>query len=1010
MASLFPLPVLLEILVNGSWVDITSYLYFREPVTITGGKSESVTDTATPATMTCTLNNRDGRFSPLYTGGAYYPYLNRNTQIRLSIVNATSSSGNTYTGYRFWGKVTDWPPLSDISGRDVYVTIAPAGPLRQINQGGGKGSSLTRYYQLLTGLQAPIAYWPCEEETGADQIGAGIDGGSNMTILSGNPVFKAVSSFNGSDPIAVVNGSVWQGVTGSFGSTGDDVFSAAGTSSWIASTTTGTWKIWGAGGGGGNGGEGSGGGGGGYATGTFTTTPGNSYSLFVAPGGSGGAGSPSALNAGQGGGTSTFTDDLATHSAPGGAGGSGTGGAGGVGGTHTGGAGGTQLVPGGEAGGGGGGSAGTAVNGNAGSNSIGFNPAGGAGGAAVTGGGAGGNGANAPTGGPGQGSSPGGGGGGGPLNFNTGYNRAGAAGAPGKVELTYTSSGGGTLPSNNVVRFILYVPAHGGNNGKVICRAATGGGTGATIVQLDCLYVTGGNIQMKGYTTGPSLAFTTSNLHIGDAQTAMVSMEMANSGANVVCTLAAIIPGANVILGSVTHTQTTATCGNVSTVTVAPNGDITKSAVGHVSVQYALVPLWQVSRALHGHHTEVGIDRLIRLAGEQAMSNFIEYSEGADHWGFESGTQSWTASNGALTQSAFTLSPNLWPTEGTHSLLMTANGVGQPVATAPLGTSGQPVQPGDIVSVAIDLMTTTAAGLPNAFVGIKFYTAAGASISASNSSDVPIAQNTPMTLGWAAPAPATAAFFAVAFGDHSTDVNGTTIYADNVRISPQMSKQETLAYRDLLNEIITAEQGMLKEAKILWGLGYRTRIALINQSPAVTLNYTTGTVSPPFAPVIDIQNVKNDITVKRKKGSKVNISLNDGSTMSVSEPPAGVGRFKRQLDAAVAADEQLLALAAHLLGLGTATNERYPTITVELTRAGIKNNAVAPLMSAVAGVDIGDYVQVTSVPFWFPSTTVKQLVIGYTETIDLDEHRWIITWNCVPEVPWEITAASLRRW
>jgi hypothetical protein len=67
-------------------------------------------------------------------------------------------------------------------------------------------------------------------------------------------------------------------------------------------------------------------------------------------------------------------------------------------------------------------------------------------------------------------------------------------------------------------------------------------------------------------------------------------------------------------------------------------------------------------------------------------------------------------------------------------------------------------------------------------------------------------------------------------------------------------------------------------------------------------------------------------------------------------------------------------------------------------------------MSAVAGVDIGDFVKVTNVPFFYPSSPVKQLVIGYTETIDLDNHTWVIAWNCVPESPWEISAASIRRW
>ena len=54
--------------------DITSFVYQRDVITITGGRTDQG-DTATPAQATMTLNNRSGRFSPYYTSGAYYPYL-----------------------------------------------------------------------------------------------------------------------------------------------------------------------------------------------------------------------------------------------------------------------------------------------------------------------------------------------------------------------------------------------------------------------------------------------------------------------------------------------------------------------------------------------------------------------------------------------------------------------------------------------------------------------------------------------------------------------------------------------------------------------------------------------------------------------------------------------------------------------------------------------------------------------------------------------------------------------
>jgi hypothetical protein len=1010
--ALFPLNIVVELLLNGSWIDVSKFVYQRDTITITGG-STAAGDTPSPATATMTFNNRDGRFSPNYAGGAYYPYLVRNTQLRIS-VNDTSSSGNVYNGFRFWGEVPDWPPLNDLSGHDVYVPITASGPLRRIGQGGGEGSALQRYFATLTGGFAPVAYWPCEEEADAGVIGAGVQGGSNMTVVSGTPKFKAVSDFNGSSPIGVLNGSTWTGVTSSFGSSGDDLFIAAGTYQWVASTTTVNAKVIGGGGGGTKGSEGNGGGtaggGGAFAQNTaLAVTPGQAYTVTVGAGGSPGnwniGGSP--------GNASSIAGDAATVTGNPGQGGGANGVSGGLGGTssgapvnHPGGAGG--AVPGtATGGGGGGGSGGSGATGNAGANSSGGS--GGAGGAAVTGGGKGGNGGgNAPSDGQ-PGGDPGGGGGGGwANNVNHTY---GGAGAPGSVELVYTSSGGGTQPNNNVIRFIMFVPKHTGNDGKVLVRALT---SSTTVARLDVQYRKGGNIRLLGYNSGASLVFDSGNLAVGaDGQTLMVSAELAKSGTAVAWAFSAIIPGASGVVAKTSGSVAASSMGSVSQIVVAPASDITKTAIGHISVQYALIPLWKVSEALDGHHTEAGIDRFIRLAGEQAMGAVAEYNEGADHWGFEPGTQSWTGTNCAVTQSSvthFTSGVQDWPTDGTHSLLLTATGgAGQWSASSPTGTSGQPVIAGDVVSAHADVYTPAALGAVG--INVSWYNAAGTFLSATSGAPRATAAGDVVTVRIGAAdgciAPATAAFFSVQVADNETKTAGTLMYTDNVRVNPQMGPQATKQYKSFLTEIRDLDQGIMKEAKTLWGLGYRTRIRLINQSPVVTLDYAQGMLSPPLAPVVQVLNLKNDITVKRKKGSKVQVTLSNGQ-MSILEPPQGTGRYKKNLTAVAAADEQLAALAAHLLTVGTVSDEAYPSITVNLARAGIAGNPLAPLMSAVAGAEVGDVIQLNNLPLWFPSTTTKQLVLGYTETLNAFE--WTVTWNCQPYSPYVQVTTNIRRW
>lgn len=1087
---MFPLGVTAELNIGGTWTDISGYLYVRDGINITGG-AVNWGDTPQPAQCTFTVSNQDGRFSPNLASGAYYPYLTRNVQVRIS-VTATSSSGNFYSGFRFWGSISEWPPLSDISGNDVYVQVTAHGPLRRALGGAGQGSALTRYYSRLTGAYAPVAYWPCEEDPSSGSIGDEL-GGNPMTVITGKPAWKAIASFNGSAPVAVLNNSTWDGLTGSFGTSGDDIFVVPGTHVWVASTPTVNAKVWGAGGGGENGysvGPNAGGSGEFAQEATLAVTPGQPYTVVVGAGGSGGGLSGSGANRdGSDGGLSSFQGDSVIVRAHGGKGGNSVApGAKGTGSTnsvhHDGAVGGQGAAvsfgpPAGGAGGGGASSGGTAAAGHAGfSTSTGT---GAAGGAAVTGGGAGGHGGSvSDDSGITPGAVPGGGGGAGAFDFRTGAAHSGASGAPGKVELVYTPTGGGTLPNNNVLRFLLFVPAHGGNNGRVLVRALTGG----TIAQLDVEYVTGGKIRLKGYSGALALLFTSGNLTVGDGQTLLVSAELAKSGTAVAWKLTAIVPGAAAALGSVAGTQASATMGNVTEVLVAPNADITKTAIGHISVQYALADIRKVSAAINGHDTEMSIDRFIRLANEQALDAEPQFNETADHWGFEPDTQGWTASNASVTRSGVTLSgtpwsfacngtpangtyyiatnaqaaqvqpgdtftdtlnigktftvravgPNFagfnnvtfypqaavimgasdtvtqvlgsgWPSAGSHSLLITAAGGGGVwSASSPAGTSGQPVQPGDLVSAAADVYAPAALGAVTAFIG--WYTAGGVFLSSAAGAAVTLAAGDTATVHVVnAKAPATAAFFNITVGDNETKSAGTLLYADNVRVSPRMGVQTRKEYAAFLREIAHLDQGILKESRIMFGLGYRTRIAMISQAPAVTLNYAD--LSPPLAPVVDLQKITNRITVSRHTGSKITVSL-DGGVMSTQEPPAGIGLMITTAKFAASHDAQLAALAAHLLNLGTVQDERYPQITVDLARASIPGNALAPLMSAVANAEIGDVLQLTGLPFWMPSTTTKQLIIGYTEYIG--PRAWKITFNCVPEAGWEITSTALRRW
>jgi hypothetical protein len=89
-----PLPVTVELQLGGTWTDITSKVYVRDPITIRRGRS-SEGQNVDPSTCQLTLDNRDGRFSPRNPSGAYYGLIGRNTPLRVSVTGLDDNSLQT---------------------------------------------------------------------------------------------------------------------------------------------------------------------------------------------------------------------------------------------------------------------------------------------------------------------------------------------------------------------------------------------------------------------------------------------------------------------------------------------------------------------------------------------------------------------------------------------------------------------------------------------------------------------------------------------------------------------------------------------------------------------------------------------------------------------------------------------------------------------------------------------------------------------------------------------------
>jgi hypothetical protein len=239
------LGVEVDLNVNGTWTNITSYLLESSAIQITGMGRENEQSTIQPGQCVLLLNNATGRFSPKNSGGAYYPYLVRNVQMRVSI-NATSQTSVNYTGYRFWGEVSAWDPGWDQTQNYIYTTVTVSGIWRRLSQADDTiGSPMRRYYTItLTGSGVPHAYWPMEDGYGATSFTSFIGSSASGTISpAGGASLASNTVFPGSDSIVTLNGAELTFTVASGGTVTDNVVqfllsvpaagdSASGTTDW----------------------------------------------------------------------------------------------------------------------------------------------------------------------------------------------------------------------------------------------------------------------------------------------------------------------------------------------------------------------------------------------------------------------------------------------------------------------------------------------------------------------------------------------------------------------------------------------------------------------------------------------------------------------------------------------------------------------------------------------------------------------------------------------------------
>jgi len=227
--------------------------------------------------------------------------------------------------------------------------------------------------------------------------------------------------------------------------------------------------------------------------------------------------------------------------------------------------------------------------------------------------------------------------------------------------------------------------------------------------------------------------------------------------------------------------------------------------------------------------------------------------------------------------------------------------------------------------------------------------------------------------------------------------------------SAPMGRQGQATLTQLLQECESADRGMIYEPRQALALGYRTLASMYNQAPAVTLDYPSselGQEGQPgeWAPVDDDQYTVNDVIATRgssggSQGSTYQAVLDDGSPLSISAPPAGVGDYQSAATLNVATDHQLASVASWMLHVGTNDDQRIPSLPLNLARP-----ALASLLYDVQDADIGDRTAVQNPPSWLPPDDISQILTGTTE--ELGGFFYLAAWNAIPEGPYEVAVCG----
>lgn len=250
-------------------------------------------------------------------------------------------------------------------------------------------------------------------------------------------------------------------------------------------------------------------------------------------------------------------------------------------------------------------------------------------------------------------------------------------------------------------------------------------------------------------------------------------------------------------------------------------------------------------------------------------------------------------------------------------------------------------------------------------------------------------------------------------------VNLVSVYGDDADEASLMGNQTPDTFLNLVKSCVDVDAGMLFEARDQVAFAYRQRWTLYNQgtryslSPfQLTLDYAQNQLSAVPVPTDDDLLTRNDVTVQQSNSNGTGTSarqvLDDGTALSVSDPPVGVGQYQTTYplnignDGLFVGQSSIADEAGWRLHLGTVDEARYPRVSVNLRHPAFQGNL--DLMNAALSVDIGDLIVINNPDGWIGADPVRLLIIGMSEVMGAFEHDIVFT--CVPESAYRVFVAD----